>query len=132
MQINEINNLFTWFLIKKIVFAKFIQKAYFCFIDSDFSMANEQILISGIEYKVRKLIDDNYRLKSENKSLQEKLVLITDKVNNLTKELETNKNELFKYTLANTLEIEFGVEEGKKKIDSLIKEIDMCIEVLSR
>ena len=94
-------------------------------------MANEQILISGIEYKVRKLIDDNHRLKSENKTLQEKLVLITEKVNNLTKELETNKNELFKYTLANTLEIEYGVEEGKKKIDSLIKEIDLCIEVLS-
>ena len=94
-------------------------------------MANEQILISGIEYKVRKLIDDNHRLKSENTSLQEKLVLITEKVNNLTKELETNKNELFKYTLANTLEIEYGVEEGKKKIDSLIKEIDLCIEVLS-
>lgn len=94
-------------------------------------MANEQILISGIEYKVRKLIDDNHRLKSENKTLQEKLVLITEKVNNLTKELETNKNELFKYTLANTLEIEYGVEEGKKKIDSLIKEIEMCIEVLS-
>ena len=95
-------------------------------------MANEQILISGIEYKVRKLIDDNVRLLSENESLQEKLLLITEKFNNLTKELETNKNELFKYTLANTLEIEYGVEEGKNKIDSLIKEIDMCIEVLSR
>jgi len=95
-------------------------------------MANEQILISGIEYKVRKLIDDNVRLQSENESLQEKLLLITEKFNNLTKELETNKNELFKYTLANTLEIEYGVEEGKNKIDSLIKEIDMCIEVLSR
>jgi regulator of replication initiation timing len=94
-------------------------------------MANEQILISGIEYKVRKLIEDNSRLKSENGSLQDKLELITEKVNNLTKELETNKNELFKYTLANTLEIEYGVEEGKKKIDNLIKEIDMCIEVLS-
>ena len=58
--------------------------------------------------------------------------MITEKFNNLTKELETNKNELFKYTLANTLEIEYGVEEGKNKIDSLIKEIDMCIEVLSR
>ena len=90
-------------------------------------MANEQILICGIEYKVRKLIDDNVRLLSENESLQEKLLLITEKFNNLTKELETNKNELFKYTLANTLEIEYGVEEGKNKIDSLIKEIDMCI-----
>ena len=128
MKDTNINLLFN----KKKVFAKFIQKTYFCYVDSDYSMANEQILISGIEYKVRKLIDDNVRLKSENESLQEKLLLITEKVNNLTKELETNKNELFKYTLANTLEIEYGVEEGKNKIDSLIKEIDMCIEVLSR
>jgi len=95
-------------------------------------MANEQILISGIEYKIRKLIEDNAQLKSENQTLKEKLSGLTDQVDNLTKELETNKNELFKYTLANTLEIEFGVEEGKNKIDSLIKEIDMCIEVLSR
>lgn len=95
-------------------------------------MANEQILISGIEYKVRKLIDENIHLKSENQKLLDKLQEVTNKVNILTKELETNKNELFKYTLANTLEIEFGVEEGKKKIDSLIKEIDTCIEVLSR
>ena len=95
-------------------------------------MAKEQILISGIEYKVRKLIEDNARLKTESQTLNEELSLLTEKVNNLTKELETNKNELFKYTLANTLEIEFGVEEGKKKIDSLIKEIDLCIDVLSR
>ena len=95
-------------------------------------MANEQTLISGIEYKIRKLIEDNAQLKSENLTLKEKLSGFTEEVDNLTKELETNKNELFKYTLANTLEIEFGVEEGKKKIDSLIKEIDMCIEVLSR
>ncbi len=95
-------------------------------------MANEQILISGIEYKVRKLIEDNAQLKSENLAIKEKISILTEKADNLTKELETNKNELFKYTLANTLEIEFGVEEGKEKIDSLIKEIDMCIEVLSR
>lgn len=94
-------------------------------------MANEQILISGIEYKVRKLIENNAQLKSENVELRVKLSDLTEKMDNLTKQLETNKNELFKYTLANTLEIEFGVEEGKKKIDSLIKEIDMCIEVLS-
>ena len=95
-------------------------------------MANEQILISGIEYKIRKLIEGNVNLKTENQKLKEQLTLITDKVTELTEELETSKNELYKYTLANTLEIEFGVEDGKKRIDSLINEIDMCIEVLSR
>ena len=95
-------------------------------------MANEQILISGIEYKIRKLIEDNVNLKIENQKLKEQLTLLTNKFTELTEELETNKNELYKHTLANTLEIEFGVEDGKKRIDSLINEIDMCIEVLSR
>ncbi len=79
-------------------------------------MANEQILISGIEYKVRKLIEDNAQFKVRKSIITGKVIrMLTEKVNNLTKELETNKNELFKYTLANTLEIEFGVEEGKNK-----------------
>ena len=72
------------------------------------------------------------QIQTENQKLKEQLTLITDKVTELTEELETNKNELYKYTLANTLEIEFGVEDGKNRIDNLINEIDMCIEVLSR
>ncbi len=95
-------------------------------------MANEKILISGIEYKIRKLIELNNHLKGENKRFAEELNLLNEKVKKLEEELELNKNKLFKYTLANTLEIEYGVEEGKKRIDNLIEEIDMCIETLSR
>jgi len=95
-------------------------------------MANEKILISGLEYKIRKLIELNNHLKGENQQIEEQLSILTEKVKKLNEELEINKNKLFKYTLANTLEIEYGVEEGKKRIDNLIEEIDMCIETLSR
>ena len=94
-------------------------------------MASEKSLIAGIEYKVRKLIDLNDILSVENAELSLKLAESEKKISDLLKKIEENQKEIFKFTLANTLEIEVGVDEGKKRIDSLIEEIDRCIEVLS-
>ncbi len=94
-------------------------------------MANEQILISGIEYKVRKLIEQFGSLKKENNDLHQHIDALENKVKALSLELEEKRNELFKISLADTLEIKYGVEESKTKIDDLINEIDLCIEVLS-
>ena len=94
-------------------------------------MANEKILIAGIEYKVRKLIDINDFLKKENSRLLAESEVSKKKIEELSKNIEDNQKKIFKFTLANTLEIEPGVEEGRKRIDSLIKEIDRCINVLS-
>lgn len=94
-------------------------------------MTSEQTLISGIEHKVRKLIENNLFLKKENAELKSLLEEVNNEKSNLSGELDNKKRELFNYTIANTLEIELGVEEGKKKIDSLIEEIDKCIAVLS-
>ncbi len=94
-------------------------------------MANEKILITGIEYKVRKLIESNELLKKENSKLELEVEVSSKKIEELYINIDNNQKELFKFTLANTLEIEFGVEEGRKKVDSLIEEIDRCIEVLS-
>jgi len=94
-------------------------------------MTNEKVLIAGIEYKVRKLIEINNLLKKENAQLKAENATSKKENEDLLKIIEENQKEIFKFTLANTLEIEFGVEEGKKRIDSLIEEIDRCIEVLS-
>ena len=94
-------------------------------------MTNEKILIAGIEYKVRKLIELNKLLSEENAQLRMENEVSAVKNKDLLKKIEDNQKEIFKFTLANTLEIEFGVEEGRKRIDSLIEEIDRCIEVLS-
>jgi hypothetical protein len=94
-------------------------------------MNNEEILIAGIEYKVKKLIEVNNLLTEENKRLLNETKLAAEKIETLNEKIEINQKEIFKFTLANTLEIEFGVEEGSKRIDSLIGEIDKCIEVLS-
>jgi predicted RNase H-like nuclease (RuvC/YqgF family) len=94
-------------------------------------MANEQQLISGIEYKVRKLIEFNDELNKENTELHQKIDALNSNVAVLTKELEVKRNELFKISLAHTIESDIGVEEGKERLDSLIEEIDKCIEVMS-
>jgi len=94
-------------------------------------MTNEKILIAGIEYKVRKLIEINNLLSNENAQLKAENIDSKKKNEELLEKIEINQKEIFKFTLANTLEIEFGVDEGRKRIDSLIEEIDRCIEVLS-
>ncbi len=94
-------------------------------------MTNEKILIAGIEYKVRKLIEINTLLADENMRLLAEDEILKKKNEELLKKIEDNQKEIFKFTLANTLEIEFGVDEGRKRINSLIDEIDRCIEVLS-
>jgi len=94
-------------------------------------MANEQTLVSGIEYKVRKLITAFGNLKQENEELHQHIDALQNKIKALSIEIEEKRNELFKISLANTLETKHGVEESKTKIDDLIKEIDQCIEVLS-
>lgn len=94
-------------------------------------MGREQILISGIEYKVKKLSEQIKSLKIENAELHQHIDALKDESRALTDNLELKRNELLKISLANTLEAKYGVEESKTKIDDLILEIDRCIEVLS-
>ena len=95
------------------------------------AMANEQLLISGIEYKIRKLIEINQALSDENKRLKHKVGGLTDEVLSLTKRLQDRENRAIKLSLANALEYKIGVDKGKEKLAELIEEIDRCIDVLS-
>ena len=94
-------------------------------------MATEEILITGIEYKVKQLIEVNKILSEENKRLVKDNNEAVIKIDELKELIEEHKKEIFKFTLANTLEIDKGVEEGRSRLDSLIDEIDRCIEQLS-
>lgn len=94
-------------------------------------MANEQLIITGIEYKVRKIVEANILLRQQNVKLNQELEKRDEQLALLTEELESKKSELLKITLANTFEKELGVEDSKKRLGDLIIEIDRCIEVLS-
>ena len=92
---------------------------------------NEKFLISAIEYKIRKLINKNLALIDENKKLKQEVDFLNKTIEELTLRLQKIENKNVKLSLANALEYKFGVEEGKNKLESLIEEIDRCIDVLS-
>ncbi len=95
-------------------------------------MADTSILVSGIEYKIRKLIDSNIQLKSETERLTTENKLLNDKL----KELEDIRSQLTqqinKHIIANSLNGEKEIKEGRKLIGDLVREIDQCIARLSK
>jgi FtsZ-binding cell division protein ZapB len=95
-------------------------------------MADTSILVSGIEYKIRKLIDSNIQLRSEIERLTEENKLLNEKI----KELEDLRSHLTqkinKHIIANSLNGEKEIKEGRKLIGDLVREIDQCIALLSK
>ncbi len=95
-------------------------------------MAETSVLISGIEYKVQKLMAHNKRLiarvndlESENEDLHGKLAEIHESHGQLT-------DQLNKRVIVNTLESEMELEEGRKLIKALVQEIDQCVAMLNK
>lgn len=88
-------------------------------------------LVSGIEYKIRRLIVRNESLENENERLKNELHLL-EQMNNeqaaLLKETEEKVNYI---KLAKSLEKQEGNVEAKLRINELIREIDKCIGLLN-
>ena len=94
-------------------------------------MADTSIILTEIEVKLRKLIgvknqlaDENKRLEAENEELRnENLALIKANM-----ELQ---DQLNKSTIVNALGNGEEIEEGRKLIKSLVREIDQCVSILN-
>lgn len=94
-------------------------------------MNDEITLISGIEYKIRKLLE----IKEKNKN---KINVLTDQNNDLKEQIENKKlyinklkEQIEKIKLAKSLENSDGSIEAKTKINKLVREIDKCIGLLN-
>ncbi len=95
-------------------------------------MAETSVLLAGIELKIQQLIarnkelnkkvadltDENEALKSELAELQQSHSQLTDQIN--------------KKIIVNALENEKDVEEGRKLIQGLMREIDYCVALLNK
>jgi hypothetical protein len=94
-------------------------------------MKDVATLVSGIDYKLRKLIEHHRLLRSENsdihKEIQE-LRLVNNEQKEKIKQLE-EKIKILK--LAKTLENKEGNVEAKLKINELVREIDKCIGLIN-
>jgi predicted RNase H-like nuclease (RuvC/YqgF family) len=88
-------------------------------------------LVSGIEYKLGKLIAQQQLHRAENQKYQSEInelkQVISDQ-KNMISQLE-NKIKLLKIT--KTLETKEGNVEAKLKINELVREIDKCIGLLN-
>lgn len=95
-------------------------------------MAETSVLLAGIELKIQQLI-------ARNKELSKKVAGLTDENEALKSELaELQKShsqltdQINKKIIVNALENEKDVEEGRKLIQGLMREIDYCVALLNK
>ncbi|MDY0343657.1 MAG: hypothetical protein RBR28_08795 [Lentimicrobium sp.] len=94
-------------------------------------MKNAETLITGIAYKVRKLIEINERLTFENQQLREEIKSIKSKVNLFDNNINTLQNQITTLKLAKSLNKEESRTNVKLRINELVREIDHCIAILN-
>jgi DNA repair exonuclease SbcCD ATPase subunit len=96
-------------------------------------MAETSVLLSGIDYKVRKLIQEYESLKERYRELK----IENDQLKTTLDEQEETLNRINQQVNNNTIIQSLGseketIEKSQKRIQHLIAEIDQCLDVLSR
>ena len=94
-------------------------------------MADLSIIVSEIELKLRKLLDEKKRLEAENRRLAEENEKKKKKNLALRHAAEELQDKINKSTIVNALDNEGEIEEGRKLIKDLVKEIDRCVSILN-
>lgn len=95
------------------------------------AMADLSIIVSEIELKLRKLLDEKNRLGVENKRLTEENEALDKENLMLRQSVAELQDKINKSTIVNALDNEGEVEEGRKLIKELVKEIDQCVSILN-
>ncbi len=96
-----------------------------------FDMADLSIIVSEIELKLRKLLDEKSRLVVENKRLADENEALEKENRALRQSAEELQDKINKITIVNALDNEGEIEEGRKLIRELVKEIDRCVSILN-
>ena len=95
------------------------------------AMADLSIIVSEIELKLRKLLDEKKRLEAENRRLAEENETLDRENLALRHAAEELQDKINKSTIVNALVNEGEIEEGRKLIKDLVKEIDRCVSILN-
>ena len=94
-------------------------------------MADLSIIVSEIELKLRKLIDEKNQLAQENKRLAEENKALDEENLALRRSASELQDKINKSTIVNALDNEGELEEGTKLIKQLVREIDRCVSILN-
>ena len=94
-------------------------------------MADINIILTEIEVKLRKLIGVKNQLADENKRLEAENEALRNENLTFVKANMELQDKLNKSTIVNALGNEEEIEEGRKLIKSLVREIDQCVSILN-
>ena len=94
-------------------------------------MADLSVIVSEIELKLRKLVDAKNKLSVENQRLVEENAALEQENRALRQSAAELQDKINKSTIVNALDNEGEIEEGRKLIKELVKEIDKCVSILN-
>ena len=94
-------------------------------------MADLSIIVSEIELKLRKMLDEKHQLAVENKRLAEANKALDEENLALRRSAGELQDKINKSTIVNALDNEGELEEGRKLIKELVREIDRCVSILN-
>ena len=94
-------------------------------------MADLSVIVSEIELKLRKLVDAKNKLSIENQRLAEQNAALEQENRALRQSAAELQDKINKSTIVNALDNEGEIEEGRKLIKELVKEIDRCVSILN-
>ncbi|MBP5547550.1 MAG: hypothetical protein J6X58_01495 [Bacteroidales bacterium] len=95
-------------------------------------MFDFETTLTGIEYKIRKLIEENNQLKGEVLKLTEEKENLIEQIKNQDSRIKQLKEETNILKLRNTLVQKGDSAEIKLKINQLIRNIDKSLSLLTK
>ena len=97
----------------------------------DCDMADLSIIVSEIELKLRKLMEEKKRLAMENQRLADENAALDKENLALRQSAVELQDKINKCTIVNALDNEGDIEEGRKLVRELVNEIDRCVSILN-
>ena len=95
-------------------------------------MEDASILISGIEYKIKILAENNKALFDENTKLKQQNSELNDQVQNQQNELGSLEEKTAILKVSKTFGSDTDRQSAKIKINELVREIDECLNLLNK
>jgi len=95
-------------------------------------MEKNSIILSGLEYKIKKIVDLQNNTLSENQKLKQELHDIKHLIENQKVIINNFKEKTKVLMIAKTLESGKDSYQAKLKINELVREIDKCIALLNK
>ena len=95
-------------------------------------MFDFETTLSGIDYKVRQLIEQNNRLRADVARLTEDKEILIEKIKNQEDKINNLRQETEILKLRNTLVEKGDSAEIKLKINQLIRNIDKSLTLLTK